>query len=173
VDNEIYLDVETLKLSDEVPGGWSNIRQYGLAVAVTWDQENGFRQWYEPDANQLVSELGKFSRIITFNGNRFDLEVLRGYRPTRKLFDKSFDLLADLERRLGHRVTLDSLARETLGRAKTGSGRQVVQWWRAGQKQKVREYCENDVQLLIDLVAFARTKGYVVVSSQQVAVNWQ
>jgi hypothetical protein len=32
---EIYLDVETQRLSHEVPGGWANIRAFGLAVAVT------------------------------------------------------------------------------------------------------------------------------------------
>ena len=34
---EIFFDLETLRLSHEVEGGWSNIAQFGLAVAVTWD----------------------------------------------------------------------------------------------------------------------------------------
>ena len=45
-DREIYLDIETLRLSHEVDGGWSNIRGFGMAVAVTWDKENGFRRWF-------------------------------------------------------------------------------------------------------------------------------
>ena len=47
---EIYLDAETQRLSDEVSGGWENIRAFGLAVAVTWDARNEFREWYEADA---------------------------------------------------------------------------------------------------------------------------
>ncbi len=39
---EIYFDVETLRLSHEVEGGWSNIARFGLAVAVTWDAQNAF-----------------------------------------------------------------------------------------------------------------------------------
>lgn len=170
--SEIYLDVETQKLSFEVAGGWTNIKEFGLAVAVTWDQEHGFRHWFEKDAERLVAELAKFSRIITFNGNRFDLEVLRGYTSIKELRPRSFDLLADLQARLGHRVTLDNLARETLGRGKTGSGVEAVQWWRSGQQEKVAEYCEKDVRLLIDMVEHARKTGYVVVDGRQLVVKW-
>jgi DEAD/DEAH box helicase domain-containing protein len=169
---EIYLDVETLRLSHEVPGGWSNIRQFGLALAVTWDAQRRFRHWFEEDAGQLVSALGRFSRVITFNGDRFDFEVLRAYASVEQLQTKSFDLLADLKRRLGHRVKLDDLASQTLGSTKSGSGLDAVAWWRAGDKDKVVEYCEKDVQLLIDLVAFARKNGYVVIGSQRVSVDW-
>lgn len=170
---EIYLDLETLRLSEEVPGGWSNIKDFGLAVAVTWDSVHGFRHWYEKDAKSLVSELARFSRLLTFNGDRFDFEVLRGYTSLEKLESKSFDLLADLKRKLGHRVSLANLTRETLGSAKSGSGLEAVRWWRAGQKEKVVKYCEADVQLLVDLVAFARRNGHVVVDTQRIPVNWR
>ncbi|MBI3485001.1 MAG: ribonuclease H-like domain-containing protein [Acidobacteria bacterium] len=170
---EIYLDIETLRLAQEVPGEWSNIRQFGLAVAVTWDPEHGFRRWFEEDAANLVAELERFSHIITFNGERFDLEVLRGYRPAHQLQNKSLDLLAHLKDALGFRVKLDSLAEETLGRRKTGSGVEVVSWWRAGLKEKVCKYCENDVQLLVDLVAYARENGHVKVDGKLVPVNWR
>jgi uncharacterized protein YprB with RNaseH-like and TPR domain len=88
---EIFLDVETLRLSHEVEGGWSNIARFGLAVAVTWDAEKKFRRWFEPDAKALINELGQFHRIISFNGDRFDFEVLRGYYPADNLLAKSFD----------------------------------------------------------------------------------
>lgn len=171
--SEIYLDVETLRLSHEVPGGWSNIRQFGLAVAVTWDQAHGFRKWFEQDAQNLVAELERFARIVTFNGERFDLEVLRGYVPDHRLHRKSLDLLVHLKSTLGFRVKLDQLAEATLGRRKTGSGEEVVSWWRAGKTDQVCRYCENDVQLLMDLVAFAREKGHVIVDFKRVPVNWR
>ena len=170
--SEIFFDLETLKLSDEVPGGWSSISSFGLAVGVTWDQEHGFRRWFEKDVASLVAELEKFSRIISFNGERFDFEVLRGYTPVANLRKKSLDLLVDLRSRLGFRVKLDDLARDTLGQAKTGSGLEVVRWWRAGQQEKVCKYCENDVQLLVDLVGFARRTGYVRVGQESIQVKW-
>ena len=47
-----------------------------------------------------------------------------------------------------------------------------VQWWREGRKEEVCKYCENDVQLLMDLVEFARKKKYVVVNKQLLPVEW-
>jgi DEAD/DEAH box helicase domain-containing protein len=169
---EIFFDIETLRLSHEVEGGWSNIARFGLAVAVTWDAQNRFRRWFERDAKALVSELEQFDRIVSYNGDRFDFEVLRGYHPVDKLLPKSFDLLTDLQRRLGFRIKLDDLARETLRNQKTGNGLEIVQWWRDGRKEEVCKYCENDVQLLVDLMEFARKNKYVVVKSRQVPVEW-
>ncbi len=169
---EIYLDVETQRLAHEVEGGWKCIRDFGLAVAVTWDSIHGFRDWYEADAVRLVRELENTLKIITFNGERFDLVVLSAYADVQGLYVKSLDLLNDLKRILGHRVRLDSLAHHTLGIKKTGSGLDAVRWWREGNKQKVVEYCRHDVQLLHDLVAFARQKGFVRLDGREVPVKW-
>jgi DEAD/DEAH box helicase domain-containing protein len=171
--SEIYLDTETLKLSHEVRGGWSNIPAFGLAVGVTWDEQQLFRVWYEPEAATLIEEMTHFDRVITFNGERFDFQVLRAYGDVRALYPRSLDLLADLTRKLGHRVSLESLAQATLGRSKTGVGTLAVTWWRAGQKDRVVEYCKQDVQLLVDVVQFARANGYVRVPPRRVVrVNW-
>lgn len=141
-------------------------------MAVTWDKEHGFRRWFEADALPLVAELESFTHVITFNGNRFDLEVLRAYAPIEGLRKRSVDILEMLHKQLGHRVKLDQLAKETLGTAKSGDGLQAVEWWRAGQRDRVAEYCEQDVAILRDVVEHGRTKGYVVISTRQVRVAW-
>lgn len=169
---EIYLDVETLRLAHEVEGGWQNIPAFGLAVAVTWDKDGGFRHWFEPNARQLVDELEGFSRVITFNGNRFDFAVLSRYVPVDGLMRRSFDVHESLHKQLGHRVKLEQLARDTLGSAKIGTGLEAVEWWRKGEIQKVVEYCKHDVALLRDIVSYGRTKGHVILSSRQIRVNW-
>lgn len=153
-------------------GGWSNIRGFGLAVAVTWDGENGFRRWFEEDALKLIAELENFTHVVTFNGNRFDFEVLRGYGPIGHVRERSFDVLEILHKQLGHRVKLDQLAKDTLGAAKSGDGIQAVEWWRAGQKDKVAAYCEQDVAILRDIVEHGRAKGYVIISARQIRVEW-
>lgn len=171
--SEIYLDTETLKLSHEVPGGWSNIRDFGLAVGVTWDAQHQFRVWYEPDASRLIEELARFDRVITFNGERFDFQVLAKYGDVCSLYSRSLDLLTDLARMLGHRVKFESLVQATLGRGKTGAGQLAVAWWRAGQRDRVVAYCRQDVQLLVEIVQFARANGYVVVPPRRVVpVRW-
>ncbi len=141
-------------------------------MAVTWDKDNRFRRWFEDDTLKLITELEQFTHVITFNGNRFDFEVLRAYGPMDRVRERSFDILEILHKQLGHRVKLDQLAKDTLGTAKSGDGLQAVEWWRAGQKDRVAEYCEQDVAILRDVVEHGRAKGFVVISSQQVRVSW-
>ena len=161
-----------MRLSHEVDGGWSNVRALGVAVAVTWDPENEFRRWYEPDAVNLIAELEQFTHLVTFNGNRFDLEVLRAYSSVDKIQQCSWDIHEELFKLLGHRVKLDQLAKDTLGTAKSADGLQAVEWWRAGKRNEVAEYCEKDVAILRDIVQHGRTNGFVVISSRRVPVNW-
>jgi DEAD/DEAH box helicase domain-containing protein len=152
-----------------VPGGWDNIRGFGLTVAVTWNKGQGFRDWFEEDAGRLIGELRAFDRIVTFNGVRFDLEVLAAYGEVRDLLKKTLDLLLDLRRRLGFRVSLQNVAQSTLGKTKTASGLDAVKWWRSGDpalRQKVVDYCRMDVEILRDIVAHARREGFVKVPSQ-------
>jgi DEAD/DEAH box helicase domain-containing protein len=149
-------------------------------VAVTWDASNEFREWYEPDAGRLIGELRAFDRIVTFNGLRFDLEVLAAYGDVSELRGKSLDLLQDLKRRLGFRVKLESLAQATLGKGKTGSGLDAVRWWRSGEpelRQRVVEYCRQDVEVLREIVTHGRREGFVKIPSQgkdlTVFVAWE
>jgi DEAD/DEAH box helicase domain-containing protein len=167
--SEIYLDVETQRLADEVQGGWDNIRAFGLSVAVTWDADHDFREWYEDDVARLIGELSVFDRIVTFNGDRFDLEVLSAYGDVVALRQKSLDVLRDLKRRLGFRVSLQSVAQSTLGKQKTGSGIDAVAWWRSGDpalRRRVADYCRVDVEILRELVVYGRREGFVKVPSR-------
>ena len=177
---EIYLDVETERLSSEVQGGWDNIREFGLSVAVTWNDPVGFREWYAADAVRLIETLAGFDRVITFNGIRFDLEVLSAYGDVRMIREKSFDVLKDLDRRLGFRPKLQDVAQATLGKQKTGSGPEAVRWWRSGDpvlQRRVVDYCRMDVEILREVVAHGRREGYVKVSShgkdRTVFVAWE
>src|SRR5260370_29141488 len=139
-EKEIFFDIETLRLSHEVEGGWSNIVRFGLAVAVTWDAQNRFRRWFEPDVKALIFELGRFQRIVSFNGDRFDFEVLRGYHPVGSLLPRSFDLLADLHRRLGFRIKLDDLARGPLGHQNSGNAVAIRPWGGEGRHAEGCKY---------------------------------
>jgi DEAD/DEAH box helicase domain-containing protein len=177
----IVLDVETQYLSHEVPGGWSAVEKLKVAVAATWDEGSGMRAWYEPDVPSLLQELDSHEPVITFNGEGFDFRVLGAYGPVTPLYSKSVDMLAVLSKKLGFRVKLASLAQATLGRGKTGSGTESVEWWRSGDpalRQRVVDYCKMDVELTRDLYLFGKRNGYVVIEDlkqggrRQVAVSW-
>ncbi len=166
----LVLDVETQYLSEEVPGGWGAVDKFKVALVVSWDETNGMRVWYEPDTQKLLSECETFRKIVTFNGENFDFKVLSAYGPVDSLYRKSIDMLVILSKALGFRPKLDSVARSTLGRGKTGSGTDSVQWWRSGDpalRQKVVDYCRMDVELTRDIYLFGRDKGYLLIEDQK------
>lgn len=177
----MVLDVETQYLSHEISGGWSAVEQFKVAVVVTWDEKNGFRSWYESDVARLFQEAQNFRPIVTFNGENFDFKVLSAYGSVAGLRERSTDMLAILSKKLGFRIKLESLAKATLGRGKSGSGLESVEWWRSGDpvlRQKVVEYCQKDVELTRDIYLFGKEKGYVLIddlkrgATRRVEVSW-
>ena len=158
----LVLDIETRKLVQEVKGGWDNIKDFGLAIAITMKPDEEWNWWDEPIVDELIKELEQAPLVITFNGIRFDYEVLQPYGLKPEiLYPKSFDILAQFERIKGHRVSLDSVAQATLGEGKSGDGTQAVKWFREGKIDKVIEYCKQDVDLTKQIYEFILDYGYV------------
>ena len=56
-------------------------------------------------------------------------------------------MLAELEKTLQHRVSLDSIAQATLGVEKTSEGLQAIQWYREGKLLQIAQYCCFDVKI--------------------------
>jgi DEAD/DEAH box helicase domain-containing protein len=59
---------------------------------------------------------------------------------------QTLDLMADLEAKLGHRLSLDSVASASLGVGKTGDGLDAIRWYREGRLLEIAEYCCFDVK---------------------------
>lgn len=176
--NIVYFDLESQKLFEEVGG-----RDPGkllLACGVTWSTaRNDFAVYWEKDAPALVAELKAADRVIGFNIVSFDYEVLKPYAPNENFRAfRSTDMLQDIFRALGFRLSLDSIAKATLGATKTADGVKSVEWFRNGELDKVAEYCKADVDITRRVYEFGRDNGYVhyyskLRSKLKVAVNWK
>ncbi|RPJ23472.1 MAG: helicase [Chloroflexi bacterium] len=176
--NIVYFDLESQKIFQEVGG--RDASKLLLACGVTWSTaRNDFAVYWEKDVSQLVAELKSADRVIGFNIISFDYEVLRPYavHENFRAF-RSTDMLQDIYRTLNFRLSLDSIARATLGTTKTADGLQSVQWFRDGELDKVAEYCKSDVDITRRVYEFGRDNGYVnyyskLGSKLKVAVNWK
>lgn len=175
----VYFDLETQKTFDEV-GGRNHIADLRLAVGVTWSTaRNDFAVYWEKDAPALAAELKAAQRVIGFNIVNFDYEVLKPYAPNENFRAfRTTDMLTDIFRALGFRLSLDSLAKATLGVTKTADGLQSVEWFRSGELAKVAEYCKADVDITRRVYEFGRDNGFVhyyskLGSKLKVAVNWK
>ena len=136
---------------------------FSLAVAVTWDSTYGYRAWREQHACALVYELYSFSRVIGFNLLRFDYRVLSAYYPAVQalLARSTIDILLEIQRRLGHRVSLNNIALATLGRGKSSKGADAPYLYRVKQWDVLTEYCRYDVALTRDIYKFGEKYSHI------------
>ncbi len=73
-----------------------------------------------------------------------------------------FDILDKVRNILGHRLSLDAIAKETLGYTKIDDGLNAVKYWRSQRPEdmaKLRKYCEMDVVVTTDVYKYALKNG--------------
>jgi len=177
--NYVFFDLETQNLFQDV-GGRENIENLLVACAVTWSTKtNEFSVYWEKDVPALIKELKSADKVIGFNLRGFDYLVLQHYSPeTRFASIPTLDLLLDLQKILGFRIGLDTIASASLGAAKTADGVQSVEWFRAGELDKVAEYCKADVDITRRVYEFGRDNGHIFYKSRlgsklKVDVKWK
>lgn len=161
MDDIIVLDLETQHSASEV-GGWGNIRDMRLAVGVTYHApQNVYSTYLERDAEALIATLRDADLVVGYNLLRFDYEVLRRYTDDPLLDLPTVDMLDEIHRALGWRLSLEDVAAATLGEGKSADGLQAVRWFREGQIQKVIDYCRRDVEVTWKLYQFGQQNRHV------------
>ncbi len=159
--NIVYFDLETQKSAADV-GGWDRKRDMKMSVGVTFSTGDGqYRIFSEEQVADLVKQLTRADLVVGFNIINFDYEVLHGYTPLALGDTPTLDLMADLEQKLGHRLSLDSLAKATLNAPKVADGMQALQWWKQGRILDIAEYCCFDVKITKELHEYGRDHGEV------------
>ena len=174
----IYFDLETRRTAQEV-GGWQNTHLMRVSVAVIFDSlENRYFSFAENNIADLLSHFQRADLVVGFNVKRFDYGVLGAY-SNRDLGDlNTFDMLEDVQRRLGFRLGLNHLAVETLNQPKTADGLQAVAWFRQGEMKKLEDYCRHDVATTRDLFLYGLKKGHIIYRTKKegrrvrLAVDW-
>ena len=174
----VVFDLETQRSPDEV-GGWGNTHLMKMAVGVTWDSiEEKFESFLEKDVQKLLNKLKSADLVVGFNLIRFDYGVLSAYTPLNlgELLP-TFDILLDITKRLGHRLSLDQLVKTTLNKPKLADGVQSLEWFKEGKMDKIIEYCTSDVELTRDLFEFGLREKYLLferrgVGAVRLPVDW-
>ena len=192
----VVIDTETIRWSDEVPGRWDNVENFGLSILVLGIPNNGSLEFQVcspnyadhlsrlqlqfSDRETIEKVLNEAERIVSFNADNFDFRILeREQFDVQQWREKSFDILTEFTRKVGHRINLENLAKTQFGSSKTFiTAKQAVEFWRAGLElmrgwsgkndykkssdtfcynvakhlfQEVVEYCKQDVRLTYEL----------------------
>jgi DEAD/DEAH box helicase domain-containing protein len=173
-----YFDLETQKSADDV-GGWDNIHKMGLAVGVIWDSlDQEFFTYEEKDASQLVEKLRTADLAVGFNIIGFDYTVLQPYSDFDLYEINTFDMLVDVKKNLGFRLSLNHLAQHTLNAKKSADGLVSLKWYKEGKINKIIQYCRQDVEITRDLYLFGEKYGFVKYQSRsgnnlELQVDWK
>ncbi|MCE9541329.1 ribonuclease H-like domain-containing protein [Candidatus Kaiserbacteria bacterium] len=154
----VTFDIETANwLADT---GSSDVTALSIAIVCIHDSETDtYSSYLESELPQLWPILERTDVLVGYNSDHFDVPLLNKYYPGDLTRIKSLDLLKEVHASLGRRLRLDAIAEGTLGVKKSGSGSQSLQWWRAGEIDKVRQYCLKDVEITRKIFDYALEKG--------------
>ena len=173
----VFFDVETQNTFQEVGGRYPE--RLKISVAVTFDTaDNAFHRYLEVEAAQLAQDLGQADLVVGYNLYGFDYPVLQQYSQDVILAElPTVDMMVEIQKRLGFRLKLDSIATATLQVSKSADGLQAVRWWREGRVEEILNYCQQDVEVTRRIYEFGKQFRYIQYYDRQyrikrVAVVW-
>ncbi len=155
---EIVFDIETSNTFADA--GSSDPAALDLSVVCIYDSETDeYRHFLQENLHELWGILERADTLIGFNSEHFDIPLLNKYYQGDLSRLKSVDLLKAVHESLGRRIKLDIIAEATLGEKKSGNGLEAIRWWRDGDRQKVIDYCIQDVKVTKKLYDYALEHG--------------
>ncbi len=156
---QLVLDLETKKSFNEV-GGAQNKHLLGVSVVGVYHYDtDSFKAYREEHFEALTTTLKEADQIIGFNLIHFDWPVLAADLGDWVQNLPTLDLMQEAQKALGHRVSLDSIAKATLGSQKLGSGLDALDYYADGDWEKLERYCLEDVKLTRDIYEYAKKNG--------------
>lgn len=153
---KLVIDLETQKEFAEVEGRKPELLLVSVAGVYSYES-NRYDAYMEADiVTKLAPRLQQAELIIGFNSRRFDMPVLQPYVsfPLDPL--PQLDILEDIVKALGHRVSLESVAQATLGRGKSGHGLEALKWFKEGRFDLITKYCLDDVKITKEVYDYGR-----------------
>lgn len=178
-DKRIVLDLETKKTFDEV-GGREHLDQLEVTVVGVYQYATGeYSIFEEKELGMLQNLLIDASLIVGFNHVSFDFPVLQPYFTVDVKKLPTFDIMLDFQKKLGHRIGLDSLAKATLGVGKTGHGLDAIRFYRERRMEELKKYCLNDVKVTKEIFDYGMTNEKIFYISKfgnqkkELAVDWK
>lgn len=161
---EVFFDVETKSFFDET--GARDPSELGVSLVSVYRREVGenfkeikgtMESFYEKDIPNMWPLFLDATRIVGFNTLHFDIPALKPYAPAYFAKLPHFDIVDEIRKVIGRRVSLNALAKATLGTQKNDTGANAIMYYRKGDAESLRllkVYCEMDVELTRDIYDF-------------------
>ncbi|OGW81456.1 MAG: hypothetical protein A3C47_01810 [Omnitrophica bacterium RIFCSPHIGHO2_02_FULL_51_18] len=174
----MVLDIETQKGFNEVDR--KKLHLLKVSVACIYDSKtDSYLGFEEKEMLKLEEILKQADLVIGFNIRDFDMEVLAPYLITPVKNFPTLDLLVEIEKVRGHRVSLQSVAQATLNASKSGTGWDAIRLFKEGRIEELKKYCLDDVRITKEIYEYGLKHGKVLFISNrdyqthEVPVDWK
>jgi len=160
--NEVILDLETQRAfveSGKYDPKKLGVSYVGICQRTMDSEERGSGElsgFFKNQLGGLWPILEQADRIIGFNIMGFDLPVLSEYYLGDTASFPTLDILEEVKKIVGHRVSLDAIAKETLGIEKSGTGLDALLYYEQSRFEELASYCLSDVRITRDVYDFGR-----------------
>lgn len=152
---KIVLDLETQKSFEEVGGrGKNHLLKVSVCGIYDYAQEK-YLIYEESELPKLAPLLQAADQIIGFNIKNFDFAVLQPYMNFDLATVPYYDILEEIEKSIGHRIKLESVAQGTIGSGKSGNGLEALLYYRNGRMDLLKKYCLDDVRVTKEVYEYA------------------
>jgi len=177
-NNIIVYDIETKNSFDDV-GGRQNLIALEISVLAAYDYlSDKYTVYEENELPKFAERLSSKPLLVGFNIKKFDNPILQKYLPFSLKNFPLLDIMDELVKVLGHRVSLDSVASATIGSVKSGNGLDAIRFWREGNLERLKSYCLDDVKLTKKIYEYGAenkklyyTSKYAP-SKKEARINW-
>lgn len=162
---QVILDVETKKTFDEVGGFFPDrlgISFVGVCVRSNFGEVGEMQSYFEQDLPQLFPLLERADVVVGFNIDGFDMPTFTNYYAGDIAKIPTLDVMGRIKDSVGHRVSLDMVAKETLGEGKSGDGLDAIKYYKNQQWDKLEKYCLQDVKVTRDVFDYGYKNGKVM-----------
>ncbi|MFA6553466.1 MAG: ribonuclease H-like domain-containing protein [Patescibacteria group bacterium] len=152
--NKIVFDIETQNSFEEAGSPDPAALKVSVVIAYEYATDT-YHSFWEHELDRLWPLMERADQIIGFNQDHFDIPVLNQYYRGDLFKLPSLDLMKEVVKSLGRRVSLNAIATATLGAKKSANGLDAIRWWKQGELEKIKKYCIDDVRITKDVYEYA------------------
>ncbi len=158
----IFLDIETKSGVFEHGDDAMKKMEISYAGCIDYDTKELTSIWDKPeDYKKLGDLLFSTDMVAGYNLISFDMPIIANYLGEKVMDIPMLDLMVAFQKAAGFRIKLDNLCKATLGKGKIGSGLDAVKYYAAGELDKLKKYCDEDVRLTMELYDWGKEHGKV------------
>jgi DEAD/DEAH box helicase domain-containing protein len=166
------MDKDTLVIDIETKNFFSdnerNFEAIDISVVGVYSYaRNEYKCFRENEMTELAACISNAARLVGFGINRYDIPILNRYVPMNLWRMERFDILDEIERATGERISLNRLAKINLGIGKSGHGSQAIFLYREGRIEELKAYCLQDVRITKELYDLLVAQKYLLVSKRE------